>query len=97
MAELKAGMRRFGDTELGGQYQRVMAHHGEGDASIPPVATRTLGDVLDPYRAAEPTGIVNAVSQSVSMDAAAWSWHRLLNYYGQLEQDSRQRERQAED
>jgi hypothetical protein len=94
--ELRAGIRRYGESERGAAYQSTVAHKGEGSAHVPRVAARTLGDLLDPYRAERVVDVVNAVTRSVGDDVAAWDWYRIVTMYGQLEAAERQRERQAE-
>jgi len=86
LSEARAGIRRYGETELGERYSRWVAHYGEGDHTVPSTAARTLGDLTHPARPGTPTAVVNAVSQAVSTDVAPWRWERLVQFYAGLEQ-----------
>jgi len=79
MAETRAGLRRWGSTDYGANYQRVLAHHGTGSAAAPTPQERTLGDLLTPARPLRPVDIVNVVSRDLSADVADWPLDRLMH------------------
>lgn len=94
IAEAEAGVRRYGETDVGGRYGKVFI---ATDRGIPAygIHERALGDLLDPYRPGSATGVVNAVSRSVGFDAAGWTVGRLLSMAGRVEREARERERQG--
>lgn len=84
-------MRRYAGSELGDEYQTVLAWGGEGDHSMPGMAARTLGDVVDPGRPGSVQAVVNATTRQVGVDTAAWPWGRLVGMYGMLEREAQAR------
>jgi len=86
LGEVRAGHRQHVGTDRGDQFQKIMAHGGEGDYSDPSVYQRTLGDLIDPTRSGGFMQIVNAVTREVGSDVSEWPLNRLLNMVGGMEQ-----------
>lgn len=70
----------------------MLAHRGASPPGDVSVADYTLGDLLDPYRTASATDVVNLVSRGVGFDAAGWRVSRLLRMGAQIEAEARQRQ-----
>lgn len=90
-AEVRAGRRRYGETDPGERFANTGWFEGEGDFSPPGVRDRTLGDWLDPTRPGRTVDIVNAVSREVGSDVAGWRFTRTLEFFAAVEQATRQR------
>ena len=86
LGEVRAGHRRFVDTDHGDNYQTILAHLGEGEYEDPAIYERTLTDLITPTRPGTTTQVVNAVSSEISADAAAWRLQRLLSMVATIEQ-----------
>lgn len=86
LRECRAGLRRHAGTDLGDQYQKVLAHGGEGDYSEPSLWERTLGDILSPTRPGRMVDVVNVVTRETGIDAETWRYDRLLSMLAQVEQ-----------
>jgi len=86
MGECRAGLRRHSGTDRGDRYQRILAHHGTGNADDPEVYERTLGDLVTPTRPTGPTDVVNAVVLETAADAETWRLERLLSMVATINQ-----------
>lgn len=92
LAEARAGIRRWPDTDIGEHYQDVVAHRGEGQYNLPGVVARTLGDLVMPLRPLRVVDVVNAVSKEVGADVAGWRVSRVWALYAQLEREAEERD-----
>jgi len=91
LGECRAGQRRYADTQRGENYQRVLAHLGEGTHETPGAYERTLGDYLTPTRPGRMMDVVNTVTRDAGFDTAEWGVSRLLSMVVNIEREANQR------
>ena len=82
---------------MAGAYNQQLAFRTESAGWSPGVAERTVGDLVDPYRPGSALEVVNVVSRVLGMDAAAWSWDRLVHLAAGVEREGRGRSSQETD
>lgn len=83
----RAGLRRYAGTDYGDSYGRVLSWAGAPETADPSVSERTVGDYLDPQRPGSATTLVNTVSRVCGVDAAGWTWPRIVNMAAGVEQE----------
>lgn len=54
----------------------------------PTPASRPLADHVDPSRTGSATALVNLVTRAAGIDAAAWSWGRVVGMAAQIQADA---------
>lgn len=88
--EARAGIRRHSGSDVGTEYQRWVAHYGEGEARDPDVSERTLGDFLDPYRSASVVECVNLAAREVGPCVESWPVGRVVGLVGGVVRERRE-------
>jgi len=80
-------MRRYAGTDVADRYQEVLAFQADGSHDPPGVAQRTLGDHLDPSRPDSVEALINAATLRSGIDAADWTYRRVVGMVRQLESE----------
>jgi len=89
LGEVRAGHRRYAGTDRGDNYQRVLAHYGEGEYADPEPYERTLGDYVLPFRPVSVTTMCNVVTLESDANAEAWRLPRILSMVRTINQRGR--------
>ena len=90
LGEIRAGHRRFVGVQRGDNYQRLLAHFGEGSYDDPEAHGRTLTGLISPLCPGRVESMVNVVSIELSADAGDWSVPRILSMIATLQGRGRQ-------